>query len=60
MYERWHVSVAWEQLRMRQMKMKEAETNVWHDKDLESIHKKWRLFEGFEAQGWIAMITFAF
>lgn len=31
--------VSGEQLRMKQMKMKKAETNVWHDKDLESIHK---------------------
>lgn len=38
-YECLHVSVVGEQLSMKQMKIKEAETNVWHDKDLESIHK---------------------
>lgn len=33
-YEWLHVSVVGEQLRMKQMKIKEAETNVWHEKDL--------------------------
>lgn len=43
--------VAGEQLRMKQMKMKEAETNVWHDKDLESIHKNGEFLKDLKPRG---------